>query len=85
MYPVLFRFGVVEIRGYSALLAVSFIVGILLATRRARKARISVYPILDLSVIILISSIVGAHLLYAITHPDKFRGDYWAFINPVQM
>lgn len=85
MSPILYRFGGVEIHAYSALLVLSFIVGILFAMRRARKARIDAYVILDLSLIIFVSSIVGAHLLYAATHADKFRGDYWAMISPVQM
>jgi len=84
MYPVLFKFGVFEIRSYGALLAVSFIVGIYLAMHRAKKAQIDVNAIADLSVVVLISSIVGARLLYAITHLDEFKGDYWAIINPIQ-
>jgi phosphatidylglycerol:prolipoprotein diacylglycerol transferase len=84
MHPVLLKFGIFEIRSYGALLAVSFIVGIYVAMRRARRAEIDVNAIVDLSVVVLISSIVGARLLYAFTHLDEFKDDYWAIINPMQ-
>jgi phosphatidylglycerol:prolipoprotein diacylglycerol transferase len=84
MYPILFKVGIIEIRSYGVLLAVSFIIGIYLSIKRARRAQIDPNAIIDLSVVTLISSIVGARLLYAITHLSEFKDDYLTIINPVQ-
>jgi phosphatidylglycerol:prolipoprotein diacylglycerol transferase len=59
-------------------------VRIWLATRRAKNRGINPNDIMDLSVIILISSIVGSRLMYVVFHLDEFRGRWLDTINPFQ-
>ena len=84
MHPVIFRMGSFELRSYGLLLAISFLVGIFMATRRAKKKNVDPNKIMDLSVIIIISSIVGSRLLYVLAHLDEFKGHWLDTFNPFQ-
>jgi len=54
------------------MIALSFAVGILLALRRGRRRGFDPTAIADLSIVILIASIVGARLLYILPYWDEF-------------
>lgn len=83
MYPELFRFlGINFIRSYGVMLAIAFLIGIIWARRRAIKAGIRPEHIIDLSFIVLISSIVGSRLFYVIYHLDEFADNLFDIINP---
>mgnify|MGYP006290846141 CR=1 FL=1 len=84
MHPILFKIGPLEIRSYGFMLALSFLLGIWLATRRAKKQGVDPNHILDLSVILIISGIVGSRILYVLFHLQEFRGRWLDTINPVQ-
>ncbi len=84
LHPVLFKIGAFELRAYGFMLALSFLAGIWLATKRAKKRGIDPNHIMDVSVVIIISSIVGSRLLYVIFHLDEFRGRWLDTINPFQ-
>ncbi len=72
------------IHGYGLMLALSFLFGILLATYRAKKVGIAPEKIMDLSVWIVISAIIGSRFLYVIYHVEEFRGHWMDTINPFQ-
>ena len=72
MYPTLFKIGPFPIRSWGVMLAIAFVVGIIMAQRRAKRYGIEPGFILDLSIIILVSSIVGARLAYVIDHLDFY-------------
>ena len=84
MYPVLFRIGALEIRAYGLMLALSFLIGIYMSARRAKSRGIDPNQIMDLSVILIISAILGSRLLYVLFHLDEFRGHWLDTINPFQ-
>lgn len=84
MQPVLFKVGAFELRGYGLMLALSFLLGIMLAVHRAKKRDVNPNHVMDLSVIILISAIVGSRFLYVVAHLDEFRGHWLDTINPFQ-
>lgn len=84
MHPVLFRIGALEIRSYGLMLALSFIIGIYFSTKRAKSRGIDPNHIMDLSVILIISAIVGSRLLYVLFHLDEFRGHWMDTFNPFQ-
>jgi len=84
MHPVVFKFGWFEIHSYGLLLALSFVIGVLIACYRAQKNQITVAVILDLSIVVIISGIIGARLMYIIFHLDEFRGRWLDTISPVQ-
>ncbi|HPG40364.1 MAG TPA: prolipoprotein diacylglyceryl transferase [bacterium] len=84
MHPVLVKLGAFEIRAYGVMLALSFLFGIFLAIRRAKKVGLDPNTIMDLSVILIISAIVGSRFLYVVYHPEEFRGHWIDAISPFQ-
>ncbi len=84
MYPVLVKIGSFQITSYGLALALSFLFGIYFSIYRAKKKNIDPNQIMDLSVIIIISAIVGSRLLYVLFHLDEFRGHWLDTINPFQ-
>ncbi|HOY45001.1 MAG TPA: prolipoprotein diacylglyceryl transferase [bacterium] len=84
MHPVLFKIGAFEMRSYGFALAISFLLGIYLAVRRGRKRGIDPEKIMDLSVVIILASIIGARFMYVIFHLDEFAGHWTDTFNPFQ-
>ncbi len=84
MYPILFKIGWFEVRSYSLMLMLSFLIGIFLAVRRARKAGVDPNSVIDLSIIIIISSLIGARALYVVFHLNEFKNKLFDIINPFQ-
>lgn len=87
MHPILFRIGSYEVASYGVALLVAFAVGIGVAHRRAVAQGLRGERILDVSMLILVSSLVGARLLWVVTHPQFFRppyGTWWDAVNPFQ-
>lgn len=64
MYPILFEFGPVKIYSYGLMLALAFIVATLLARSEAQRKGINPEKILNLSLGLVISGVLGARLLY---------------------
>jgi len=81
MFPEVFRIGSLPIYSYGLMLVISFVVGIAVAQRRARSRGLSSDAVLDVSTVILISSIVGSRILYVIFHVDEFKGRWLDTIN----
>jgi phosphatidylglycerol:prolipoprotein diacylglycerol transferase len=75
MHRTLFDVGPFSIHMYGVMLAFAFWLGIELSIRLARKRGIDPVAIMDLGIIILVSSVIGARLLYVITHWAEFRHD----------
>lgn len=73
MHPVLFEIGWFTIHSYGFMLALSFLVGIYVAKRRAAKFGIEPNHILDLSVYIILGAVIGSRLLYVAYHLDEYR------------
>jgi phosphatidylglycerol:prolipoprotein diacylglycerol transferase len=82
MHPVLFKVFSFPIHSYGLMLAVSFLLGIWLATSRAKKAGLNPNVIADVGFWVILSAIVGARLYYVLLHFEEFRGDLLSIINP---
>lgn len=85
VHPTLFRIGSYEVASYGVLLTLGFALGIWLARRRAAERGYDADRILDVCLIILFTSILGARLLWAVTHADLFRppnGTWSDALNP---
>ena len=72
MYPELFSIGPVTIYSYGVLLAASYLLGLWLAMRRAKRWGLDPNRILDLGIYIIIAALVGAKLLLLIVDFDQF-------------
>lgn len=72
MHPEIVSLGPFTIRSYGLMLATGFLVGILIAARRARNIGENPDHIYNLSVWLVISSIAGARLYYIMTHYVEF-------------
>ena len=72
MYPELFSIGPITIYSYGVLLAVSYLLGLWLAMRRAQKWGLDANRILDLGIYIIIAALVGAKLLLLVVDFDQF-------------
>lgn len=72
------------IHGYGLMLALSFMLGIYWAMRRAKKEGVDPNNIMDLSIWIVVSAIIGSRFLYVIYHLEEFRGHWLDTVNPFQ-
>lgn len=84
MHSKLFQIGPLEIHSYGLALAISFLLGIYLSMYRAKNRGVDPNNVVDLSVGIVISAILGARFLYVIFHLEEFRGHWLDTINPFQ-
>ncbi|MBD3168660.1 MAG: prolipoprotein diacylglyceryl transferase [candidate division Zixibacteria bacterium] len=84
MHPEIFSIGPISVKAYGLMLAISFFVGVFLVIKRAQKFGIPPVKIIDLSLVILISAIVGSRFFYVIYHLDEFKGSWLDVINPFQ-
>jgi phosphatidylglycerol:prolipoprotein diacylglycerol transferase len=82
MHPVLFKFFSFPIHSYGLMLALSFLLGIWIATVRSKKAGLNPTVIADVGLWVILAAIVGARLYYVILHFEEFSGDLLSIINP---
>ena len=72
MYPELFSIGPITVYSYGVLLAISYLLGLWLAMRRAKQWGLDPNRVLDLGIYIIIAALVGAKLLLLIVDFDQF-------------
>lgn len=76
MFPTLFRIGSMPINSYGLALAISFLLGVRLASSRAQKLGYKASDIADLGVWVMLAAIAGSRLFYVVTHVAEFS-DNW--------
>ena len=74
MYPELISVGPITIYSYGVLLAVSYLLGLWLAMRRAKHWGLDPSRVLDLGIYIIIAALIGAKLLLLVVDFDQFSG-----------
>ncbi len=74
MYRTLLEIGFLKIHSYGFFLALSFLLGILIARPRAERRGIPAERIDDVALVVIVTSILGARVLYVLTHLDQFQG-----------
>jgi len=75
MHPTILSIGPFAIRSYGFMLALGFLAGILFTARRASKQGENPDHIYNLSIWLVLSSLIGARLYYVFTHYYEFRAD----------
>jgi len=73
MYPILFHLGRFTIYAYGFFIALGFIVGLVLATLKARKEGIPFGTIVDLFFYTVLSAFLGARILFVLINFDDYR------------
>jgi phosphatidylglycerol---prolipoprotein diacylglyceryl transferase len=84
MYPEIIRFGRIAIYSYGLAIMLAFFLGIIIASLRGKKVGIDGNAIWDISMLIMISSLIGARLTYVFTHVAEFSRNWLNVINPFQ-
>lgn len=73
MYPVLFKIGPVQVYSYGVMLALAFLTAAFLARRRAFALGGNGDDILDLSIWLIISGLIGGRLLFVLLNIEYYR------------
>jgi phosphatidylglycerol:prolipoprotein diacylglycerol transferase len=73
MVPTLVQIGPFPLHSYGVLLALSFFLGIVLASRRAPARGIAPDAVFDASLVIVFAAILGARFLYVLFHRDEMH------------
>jgi phosphatidylglycerol:prolipoprotein diacylglycerol transferase len=73
MFPEVFHLGPLHLRSFGVMLAVAFLVGSWIALGEARRRGIDESKLLNLVLVILVSSIAGARGMYVLTHLPGVR------------
>lgn len=91
MHPILFTlnysftlfshtFGPFELRSYGLAMAVSFVLGLLLAARLNRREGRDSEELLDLGTWIMLGAVLGARILYVIVEWPEFAPQPWTVV-----
>jgi phosphatidylglycerol---prolipoprotein diacylglyceryl transferase len=75
MHPIIFDFGPLTVYSYGLMVALGFIIATLLAAREAEGFNIPKDKVINLSLVILISGIVGARLFYVLINIKEYLSD----------
>jgi len=75
MHNTVFHFGPIIIRSYAAMLTIAFLVGTLLALKRAKKYEIPANEVVRIVNVIIIASLVGSRILGIIENFPKYSED----------
>ena len=80
MHPELFHLGLLHIRSYGVMLAIAFLVGTWLALREARRLSLDEDKVVNVILVVLIASVLGARALYVMEHIQEFRREWGSVI-----
>jgi len=74
MHPILFDLGPFEVRTYGVLLSLAFLLGIGMSVKRGVKRGFPSSLVYDLSMVIILSAIIGSRAYYVLLHVGEFTG-----------
>lgn len=80
MYPDLAHWGFVHIRSYGVMLALAFLVGTWLGLREAKRLALDEDKLVNVILVVLIASVLGARALYVMEHVQEFRREWGSVI-----
>lgn len=81
MYPILFQLGHFELRSYGVIVALSFIAGLWLSTKEARRKGLDPKLIQDFAVYAFLGGIIGARIYFILfSDPAYFLQNPWEIL-----
>jgi phosphatidylglycerol:prolipoprotein diacylglycerol transferase len=75
MFPTILKLGGIHIYSYGLMLFISFLFGIWLVERRAKKFGVDTQTVTDLALWILLAVVAGSRLFYVAFHWEEFNHD----------
>lgn len=75
MIPIIFNIGPLVFRSYGVFLAIGYIFGTFFLWKEAKKEGLSEEKILDLSILVLLGSLLGARIFYALLNWSEFSSN----------
>jgi phosphatidylglycerol:prolipoprotein diacylglycerol transferase len=79
VHPILLELGPITIYSYGVLLAAAYLLGLWMASRRARKAGLDASRVLDLGIWVIIAALVGAKALLFVVDFEQFTSSWQDF------
>jgi phosphatidylglycerol:prolipoprotein diacylglycerol transferase len=76
MVPELFHVGFIHLRSYGLMMALAFVVGTFLALREARRLSLDEDKVVNVVLVTLVASVLGARMLYVLEHLSEFRREW---------
>jgi len=70
--PILIDLGPLSIHSYGLMLAIAFLVGIGFVMRRMARYGVDTTPIADLAIVVLLSAVAGARLMFVLFHLSDY-------------
>src|SRR5215813_11489134 len=76
MHPELLHVGFLHLRSYGLMMAVAFVVGTFLALRESRRLSLDEDKVVNVILVTLVASVLGARMLYVLEHLPEFRREW---------
>jgi phosphatidylglycerol:prolipoprotein diacylglycerol transferase len=80
LHPEILRWGLLHVRSYGLMLAVAFLVGTWLSLREARRLGLDEDRLVNVILIVLVASVIGARALYVLEHVQEFRREWGSML-----
>ena len=74
MHPEILQIGPLHLRSYGLTLALAFVLGLGLALREGTRRGLNPDKLIDVGLVVLVTGVAGARLLYVLGHLAEFRG-----------
>src|SRR3970282_2926650 len=82
MYPVIVKLGTFELRSYGIIVALSFLLGLWLSTREAKRTGLDPVLVQDFALYALLGGIIGARLYFVVfSNPAYFLQKPWEIVS----
>ncbi|MGH7731861.1 MAG: prolipoprotein diacylglyceryl transferase [Candidatus Eiseniibacteriota bacterium] len=80
MHPETAQWGFIHIRSYGLMLAAAFLAGTWLGLREARRLGLNEDKIVNVILVVLVASVLGARALYVMEHVQEFRREWGSVV-----
>jgi phosphatidylglycerol---prolipoprotein diacylglyceryl transferase len=80
VFPEIAHWGFLHIRSYGLTMAIAFLVGTWLGLREARRIGLDEDKVVNVILVVLVSSVLGARALYVMEHIPEFRREWGSVI-----
>jgi phosphatidylglycerol:prolipoprotein diacylglycerol transferase len=80
LHPEILHWGFLHVRSYGLMLAVAFLVGTWLSLREARRLGLDEDRLVNVVLLVLVGSVIGARALYVLEHVQEFRREWGSML-----